>query len=103
MLAIPEWAIGVAFIVLAVSVAKALAGRGPLGEALRGRRGSTRDLAQALDDVQRRLTALEDVQRRLGEGGDVEARLNEVEERLDFAERLLAKHRDAERLDSPKH
>lgn len=103
MLAIPEWAIGVAFIVLAVSVAKALAGRGPLGEALRGRRGFTRDLAQALDDVQRRLTGIEDAQRRLGEGGDVAARLNEVEERLDFAERLLAKHRDAERLDSPKH
>jgi hypothetical protein len=36
------------------------------------------------DDVQTRLDALEDVQRRLAD----------VEERLDFAERMLAKQRD---------
>jgi prefoldin subunit 5 len=31
----------------------------------------------------------------------VQNRLSEVEERLDFTERLLAKQRDAERLGSP--
>jgi len=42
--------------------------------------------------VHARLDALEDVQRRLGD----------VEERLDFAERMLAKQRDGERIAPPK-
>jgi len=42
--------------------------------------------------TQSRLDALEDVQRRL----------TDVEERLDFAERILAKQRDAERIAPPK-
>jgi hypothetical protein len=45
------------------------------------------------EDVQTRLDGLEDVQRRLAD----------VEERLDFAERMLAKQRDAERIVPPKH
>lgn len=32
---------------------------------------------------------------------DMQARLLELEERLDFAERLLAKHRDSDRLGAP--
>ncbi len=32
---------------------------------------------------------------------DMEIRMGELEERLDFAERVLAKHRDAERLAPP--
>lgn len=101
---IPEWAVGVAFIMLAISVGRMLSGRGAPPERFRGRKASLRDLSGAMEDVQRRLGELEDAQRRLGEGAgeDVQSRLSELEERLDFTERLLAKQRDAVRLDSPK-
>ena len=105
---IPEWAVGVVFIMLAISVGRMLAGRGSYSgsRSLRGRNVSRRDLAEAVDDIQQRLRELEEAQRRLGEGAgegeDVPSRLSEIEERLDFTERLLAKHRDAERLDAPK-
>ena len=102
---IPEWAVGVAFIMLAISVGKMLSGRGAPSGSLRGRNASRRDLAEGMEDIQRRLREVEEAQRRLGEGAgeDVHSRLSEIEERLDFTERLLAKQRDAERLDSPKH
>src|SRR5207244_11750408 len=50
------------------------------------------------------LGALEETQRRLGEGAgeDVQSRLSEIEERLDFTERMLAKQRDPERLDTSR-
>ena len=101
----PEWAVGVAFIMLAISVGKMLSGRGAPPDPLRGRKYSWRELARAMEDVERRLGALEESQRRLGEGAgeDVQSRLSEIEERLDFTERMLAKQRDPERLDSPKH
>ena len=38
---------------------------------------------------------------RLGELDDLRKRLGEVEERLDFAERLLTKQREAERIVPP--
>jgi hypothetical protein len=44
---------------------------------------------------------LEDMRERLLRLEDVEKRLAEVEERLDFAERLLARQREAERLPPP--
>lgn len=101
---IPEWAVGVAFIMLAISVGKMLSGRGAPPERFRGRKASLRELSEAMEDIQRRLRELEDAQRRLGEGAgeDVQSRLSELEERLDFTERLLAKQRDAVRLDAPK-
>ncbi len=102
MFGIPAWALGVAVIMLAISVGKAFAGLFLPADQLRGRKASRRDLAQALEEVQRRLSEVEEAQRRLGEGEDVQARLSEVEERLDFTERLLAKHRDAERIAPPK-
>jgi len=102
---IPEWAVGVAFIMLAISVGRALSGRTSPG-VFRGRNASRRDLAQAMEEVQRRLAEVEEAQRRLGsgegEGEAVQTRLGELEERLDFMERMLAKRRDSERLDSPK-
>jgi len=45
---------------------------------------------------------LEEMQARLVELEAVADRLADVEERLDFAERLLAKSRDVERLPSPE-
>ena len=49
----------------------------------------------------RHLRLVEDVERRLDELADVGNRLAEVEERLDFAERLLALEREGQRLPPP--
>lgn len=99
---IPDWAIGVGFIIVAGSLAKALTGGFTTASRLRGRRLHLREIGPALEEMQRRLDALEEGQQRLGAGDDAQARLNEVEERLDFVERMLAKQRDAERVSPPK-
>lgn len=85
MWVIPGWAIGVAVIIIAVSLGKAVQRlfREP-ADRVGGRSASEPELA-------RQREALEDLQRRLGE----------VEERLDFTERLLAKQRGGERLGPP--
>jgi len=46
--------------------------------------------------------ALEDLQGRLGELDQLQERLSQLEERVDFAERILAKHREGDRLSLPK-
>jgi len=102
MFGIPDWAVGVAFIMLAISVAKVLAGRLGPPERLGGPRASRRELAQAVEDLQKRVGGSDDVQARLDALEDVQRRLADVEERLDFAERMLAKQRDAERVAPPK-
>ena len=99
---IPEWAIGVGFIIVAGSLAKALTGGFAQSSRLRGRRLHSREIGPALEEMQRRLDVLEEGQQRIGAGDDAQARLNEVEERLDFVERMLAKQRDAERVSPPK-
>lgn len=99
---IPEWAIGVGFIILAGSVAKWLTGGFTPSGRLRGRRLHPREIGPALEEMQRRLDAIEEGQQRLGAGEDVQGRLNEVEERLDFVERILAKQRESERVTPPK-
>ena len=102
---IPDWALGVGVIIIAGSVARALAfaispGRSEERERLRGRKRSLRELSQAIDDIRGKVGGGEDLQQRLDELQDVQRRLSEVEERLDFAERLLTKQRDVERLPS---
>jgi len=98
MFEIPVWAIGVGFIVLCVGVAQVVARRlipaDQLRHAdrLRGRRGAKREVAEALEEVEARLGELDDMRKRLAE----------VEERLDFAERLLTKQREAERIVPPQ-
>jgi hypothetical protein len=79
---IPEWAIGVAFVMVAISVARALSRmlRAP-GRAVPSSDNEVGELRQTMDAMQTRLA--------------------ELEERLDFTERLLAKHREADRLGSP--
>jgi hypothetical protein len=99
---IPEWAIGVGFIIVAVSLAKGLARGFTPSSRLRGRRLHPREIGPALEELQHRLDALEEGQQRLGAGDDVQGRMNEVEERLDFVERMLAKQRDVERVNPPK-
>ena len=89
---IPEWAAGVGFIMFVIFIGKALSGRlgGPPHQ-LRGRNASRHDLAEALDEVQRRLAQLEEARSKPGELEDLQTRLSEVDERLDFAERMLSK------------
>ncbi len=106
MFGIPEWAIGVGFIVLVTSLAKAFSRGGDWGGAgvKRLRKASWREVAQGLDEMDQRLRAVEEAQRQQGGGAveELQTRLSEVEERLDFAERLLAKQRDGERAIPPK-
>ena len=95
MLGIPEWAIGVALIVGIISVGQ-IVGRlvAPDG----ARRGRKLPFIDPTDKAQ----ALEDVQARLLELDQLKQRVSELEERLDFAERMLASHRDAQRLGPPR-
>lgn len=79
---IPSWAIGVAVIIIATSLAKALRGF------FRAQASQITSGTAAESDVARFSEVLDDVQKRLGE----------LEERLDFAERLLATQREGERL-----
>jgi len=46
--------------------------------------------------------ALEDLQVRLGQLDQLQERISELEERVDFAERIIAKQREGERLGPPK-
>jgi len=46
--------------------------------------------------------ALEDLQRRLDELDQLTQRLGELEERVDFTERLVAQQRESQRLGPPK-
>jgi Tfp pilus assembly protein PilO len=95
MLGIPEWAIGVGLIAIIVSIAH-IVGRVIAPDSPRHSRKvrfiDPTDHAQALEDVQARLIELDQLKQRV----------NELEERLDFAERMLTSQRDAQRLGPPK-
>ena len=60
------------------------------------------ELKAAGMDPAERDRLLEDIQTRLGELDQVKERIGELEERLDFTERLLASQRDAPRLGPSK-
>ncbi len=68
---IPEWALGVGVIIVAVSFARAVSALFRSPRSLPRSDGEVDELRQTVDTLQKRL--------------------GEVEERLDFAERLLAK------------
>ena len=82
---IPSWAIGTAFIIVVVAAAQVVVRR------LVGRVDRSAGEHPTELDVARLTQALDDLQHRLGE----------LEERMDFAERVLAKERVAERLGPP--
>ena len=86
MFGLPEWAVGVGAVLVLVTVLQVVYVRLVPPE-YRRRRWKGEPL-QASDEMQSRLAELEDVKQRLGE----------LEERVDFAERLLAKQREAGRL-----
>jgi hypothetical protein len=81
-------------IALALIAGTTLILRGPLGKALasrlEGRRAGPDDDAAEVAELRERLQELEQQQ----------SRMHELEERLDFAERLLAQHHDQPRLNA---
>ena len=72
----PSWALGVAIILIAIQVGRAISAK-----------ASRRDLPSdgEIDELRQNLEA-------------TQKRVAELEERVDFAERLLAKQRGADRL-----
>ena len=108
MFEVPVWAIGVGFIILTVAAAQVIARRLIPADQLRaagrvrGRWGSKREVAELVDEVERKLGELDDLRKRLGDVEEMQRRLGEIEERLDFAERVLTKQREAERIAPPK-
>ena len=79
---IPNWAIGTGFVIFAVALAQIVVVK---------LRASVRRLPASDSEVGQLREALDAMQNRLGE----------LEERVDFAERLLAKSREADRLGPP--
>jgi hypothetical protein len=73
MFFIPSWAIGIAVIMIALQVGRAISGR-----ASRGRRGELPPSDGEVAELRQSLEAMQ-------------TRVTELEERVDFTERLLAK------------
>jgi len=82
---IPSWALGAAVILIAIQIGRAISGRYGGGG---GGRGRHRGLPASDDEISELRQNLETMQNRVAE----------LEERVDFAERLLAKHREGDRL-----
>lgn len=95
---IPEWAIGVAIIILAAGIGKALIARFTPPGQLRGRKAVKHEMAATVEDLKEKLGGIESVEARLDELDEMQRRLTELEERLDFAERMLSQQRDSQRL-----
>ena len=81
---IPEWAIGGAVLIFAVAVAQIVVVK---------LRASVRKLPVSDEEIGELRQAFDAMQNRMGE----------MEERLDFTERLLAQYREADRLGPPSH
>ena len=80
---IPSWALGAAVILIAIQIGRAISGRNS-----RFRRGFLQQSDGEGAEVAELRQSVEAMQRRIGE----------LEERVDFTERLLAKQRDPDRL-----
>jgi len=79
---IPSWAVGAAVILIAIQVGRAISGK------YGGGRGRHRGLPASDDEISDLRQNLDAMQHRVAE----------LEERVDFAERLLAKQRDSDQL-----
>jgi hypothetical protein len=99
-----EFAPAVGVIGLALVVGATVVLRGPMGRALAEwiRGWSKTDEQWLAVQAAKHGAALGAPESLLAEVEDLRRRLSEVEERLDFTERLLAKSRDGERLPQPR-
>src|SRR2546423_11277868 len=79
---IPEWAIGVGFVMIIITVGRVISS--VIRSSSRVAPGSDAEVGELRQTVEA-----------------LQTRVGELEERLDFAERLLAKNRDADRLGAP--
>jgi len=87
MFGIPEWALGVTAILAVVSVLKVVTARlMPPGYRQRSWRGDL--IPSETEDTQARLAELDELKRRVAE----------LEERVDFTERLLARQREGDKI-----
>jgi hypothetical protein len=89
MFGLPEWALGAGVITIALFTGIGLMIRLLPASATRGKRRLAEDQAATLEGVQQRLDELEEAQLRVAE----------LEERLAFTERLLARPREKDRED----
>lgn len=93
MWGIPDWGIGGAFTMVGLFCGIGLMLRMMPAEMRKpNRKGLSQEEREMLEEAERRLSELEDLQRRVAE----------LEGRVDFAERLLPKAREADRLASPE-
>lgn len=96
-----EWAPAVTFSIIALSVSAAFVLRGPVGKALAQWIGGwSHNEAKWIEAKMREAggSSTGEVQQLRSEVDELRGQLGEVQERLDFAERMLAKTREAERL-----
>src|SRR5438128_2964135 len=95
MFGLPQWAIGVGVIIFSIPAAIVLL---RVLMRLLHLEATYPELKACVVDPTERAEALEDVHVRLGELDQLRQRISELEERVDFAERLLAKQREGQRL-----
>ena len=96
-----EWAPAITFSIIAISVAAIFVLRGPVGKALAQWIGGwNHNEAKWIEAKMREAggSPTGDVEQLRSEVDELRGQLAEVHERLDFAERMLAKTREAERL-----
>ena len=96
-----EWAPAVTFSIIALSVSAAFVLRGPVGKALAQWIGGwSHNEAKWIEAKMREAGggSTGEVEQLRTEVEELRGQLSEVHERLDFAERMLAKTREAERL-----
>jgi hypothetical protein len=100
-----DWAPAVGIIGVALVVGTTAVLRGPMGKALaewiRGW-SHTDEQWLAIKAARQGVAVGGEPERLLAEIEELRRRLTEAEERLDFAERLLAKERDGDRLAPPR-
>jgi len=97
------WVPAVAMIGIALVIGTTVVLRGPMGKALAGwiRGWSKTDERWLAVQAAKHGAVPRATESVLAEVDELKRRLSEVEERLDFAERLLARERDPERLAPP--
>lgn len=99
-----DWAPAVTLSIIALSAAAAIVLRGPVGKALaQWIAGWSRTEAKWIEaKAAAKGAPLAEVDQLRGEVDDLQRQLAEVHERLDFAERLLTRQREVDRIAPPR-